>query len=98
MRLERTSASSTQGHHADSEKVLPYSRHQIFGDNHGRVYVEFDNFDAGSERLSDFVVSLNWPDVENLVQRFAAMGTAEAKRLQRAATLAAAVEQFVDNS
>jgi len=61
-------------------------------------YVDFRSFGAGSERFSDFIVSLDWEDVEAIIQTFTDMGNIEAIRTKRARRLAAAMEEFAKNS
>ena len=47
----------------------------------------------GSERTSEFGVSVKWADVELLIQDFAQMKHPEAMRLQNAARLATLIEE-----
>ena len=98
MRLDRASSNAVHGHSAESTKYNPHPFYKIFTKDDDRVYVEFTQFGAGSEKFSDFVVSLNWSDVEGIIQTFADMGGVDAVRLQRAAKLGMAVEEFVKTS
>ena len=97
MRLERISSNFMHSHKAEANK---YSADSIFStlENDECVYVDFFRFGAGSENFSDFVVSMEWADVEAAIRAFAGMGNAEAIRLQRAKRLAIAVDEFVKNS
>jgi hypothetical protein len=97
MRLERISTNFMHAHEAESSKFSP---HTIFDldVNNNRIYADFPHFGAGSEKFSDFVVSLSWDDVEAVIQTFAEMGNTAAVQLNQARKLASAVKEFVKNS
>ena len=59
------------------------------------VRVDFPKFGAGPNNTSFLQASFDWHDAEALIRAFAEMKHPEAKRLERAATLASAVEEFM---
>ena len=90
MRLERLSANPMHRCEAESEK--------FFGtkdEAEQSVNVNFPEFGAGTESFSHFVVSFTWADAEALIQQFIEIGQPEGLRLQRARSLASAVEDFL---
>jgi hypothetical protein len=98
MRLERASSNVMHEHCAESAKYMPYSAFKSSRKDNAQVVIEFRQFGNGSEKFSDFVVSLGWSDVEAIISTFADMGRVEAQQLQRAAKLGDAVGEFVKNS
>jgi hypothetical protein len=71
-------------HYADSDAYAVYGN----GDEETTASIHFSQFGAGSERFSDFRVSLEWSDVEALIRAFSEKGYLEAARLERARMLA----------
>ncbi len=96
MQLDRISANFMHAHHAESDK---YRVGQSDGEPSGwNVRVDFPQFGAGTDNFSQFMVSLGWSDVEAIIRSFSEIGHPEAARLQRARTLAAALDEFAKNS
>jgi hypothetical protein len=94
MRLQRLTSSHWHAHHADSDRYTVCGD----GDEEKTASILFLKFGAGSERFSDFTVSLEWSDVEAIIRAFSDKGHLEAGRLERARMLAAAVEEIAKNS
>jgi hypothetical protein len=94
MRLQRLTSSYMHAHHADSDAYT------VSGDSDEEQTAStlFSHFGAGSERFSDFWVSLEWSDIEALIRAFSEKGHLEAARLERARMLAMAVEEIAKNS
>jgi hypothetical protein len=95
MRLKRIGHAAAQDHYADSDEYSSRSAYRGGEDGGQRVYNHFLRFGGGSENFNDFRVSLEWSDVEAIIQIFSASGHAEAMRLERARKLGAAVEELV---
>jgi hypothetical protein len=55
----------------------------------------YNDFGLGSERHSDFAVSVKWSDLEALLRSFAEAGHPGALRIQKAMKLAVAAERFI---
>jgi hypothetical protein len=70
MRLQRLTSSYMHAHHADSDAYTVYGD----GDEELTASTHFTHFGAGSERFSDFRVSLEWSDVEALIRAFSEKG------------------------
>jgi hypothetical protein len=84
MRLKRISTS-----HPHEEESAEY---KAFGTS--ATYVDFEKFGSGTDNFSWLRTSFEWADVESLIEAFAQMGHQEAKKLQLARNLGAAVEEF----
>jgi hypothetical protein len=89
MRLQRLTSSYMHAHHADSDAYT------VSGDSDEE---QTASTHFGSERFSDFRVSLEWSDVEALIRAFSEKGHVEAARMERARMLAMAVEEIAKNS
>jgi hypothetical protein len=55
--------------------------------------VSFNRFGRGEQRRSNFVVEVNWLDVEGFLREFIELGHPEVLRHQRGIRLAEAIEQ-----
>ncbi|HUC48702.1 MAG TPA: hypothetical protein VMA30_04895 [Xanthobacteraceae bacterium] len=94
MRLQRV---GTSAHGANSREYRDFSIYDVKIDGlaSDSVNVDFSHFGRGEEKTSDFTVSLDWTDVEEIIETFAKMGKSEAVRLARAIRLADAVSELV---
>jgi hypothetical protein len=63
-------------------------------DENPRVYADFDRFGNGRSRRSDFRVSMEWKDVQALIEKFCEAGHPDALALQDAMRLAQAAKEL----
>ncbi|MBI1867047.1 MAG: hypothetical protein HYS06_01895 [Methylocystis sp.] len=66
--------------------------------SHNEASIDFPKFGNGTERHSDFRVTLTWRDIEEIMKAMANKNHEGALRAQRALHLANAIEDLFRNS